>query len=210
MSRKVEIDAPKLLIVEGRDEELFFGALLRDHLGRDDVQVLPIGGKTLLRDNLQALIRDPRFSEVEAIGVIRDADVTPPGSDVPAAERAWESVSSALRDAAIPVPAGHAAFSTGSPRAGIFIVPDGRNDGMLESLCLAAVGEQPEYSCVDDYFDCLATHAIRPNNVDKARVHAYLASRIEPDRRLGEAAQAGYWPWESTAFAPLVKFVRQS
>ena len=47
----------RLLIVEGRDEEMFFGAVMRDHLGRSDIQILPIGGKTNLRVNLTGLVQ---------------------------------------------------------------------------------------------------------------------------------------------------------
>jgi len=208
MIPRIEITKRKLLIVEGRDEENFFNALFRDHLCRDDVQVLPIGGKTRIHDNLQALILDPRFSDVEALIVVRDADVGAPGSDTPAFRSAWESVCLALRNAAIPVPTAHATFSTETPRTGVFIMPDGHSDGMLESLCLAAVRNQPEYACVVGYFECLAKHDVRPGHLDKARAHAFLSSRPEPDRRVGEAAQAGYWPWESQAFSQLIEFLR--
>jgi len=44
----VQIVKSKLLVVEGRDEEMFFAAALRDHLGLIDVQIMPIGGKTQL------------------------------------------------------------------------------------------------------------------------------------------------------------------
>ncbi len=46
-----------------------------------------------------------------------------------------------------------------------------------------------------------------PNNLDKARAHAWLASRPECDKRVGEAAQAGYRPWGSDAFRALWAFV---
>jgi hypothetical protein len=44
----LSIQQPKLLVVEGRDEQLCLEAALRDHLGLSDIQVMPIGGKTLL------------------------------------------------------------------------------------------------------------------------------------------------------------------
>ncbi|MGA8346654.1 MAG: hypothetical protein WB773_02435 [Isosphaeraceae bacterium] len=52
----VKIQKPKLLIVEGRDEQFCFEAALRDHLGLTDIQVMPIGGKTPLTRNLTGLI----------------------------------------------------------------------------------------------------------------------------------------------------------
>jgi hypothetical protein len=54
------IQRPKLPIVEGRDEEVFFQAALANHLGLTDIQVMPIGGKTLLTPNLEVLVNDAR------------------------------------------------------------------------------------------------------------------------------------------------------
>ncbi len=79
---------------------------------------------------------------------------------------------------------------------------------MLEDLCLAAVQADPATPCVDAYFTCLQTQTGKlPNNLAKARAHVWLASRPEPDRRLGEAAQSGYWPWADPAFDPLRQFL---
>jgi len=38
----VEIAKPNVLLVEGWEEELFFGALTK-HLGLQDIQIMPIG-----------------------------------------------------------------------------------------------------------------------------------------------------------------------
>jgi len=74
---------------------------------------------------------------------------------------------------------------------------------------LAAIRAYPELSCLDSYFQCvLDTAQRRPANASKARVHAWLASQIEPDKRLGEAAEIGYWPWDNPAFDPLKQFLR--
>jgi hypothetical protein len=45
--------------------------------------------------------------------------------------------------------------------------------------------------------------------MSKAKVHAFLASRYEPDKRLGEAAKAGYWPWDNEAFETVKSFLQQ-
>ena len=57
----LRITKPKLLIVEGRDEEEFFRPMLAE-LGIKDIQVTGIGGKEKLRGNLKALKTDPYFS----------------------------------------------------------------------------------------------------------------------------------------------------
>jgi hypothetical protein len=197
----------KLLIVEGRDEEVFFGAALKDHLGLADIQILPIGGKTKLTQNLLGLVNDVDFLTVQSLAILRDADLTAPGATTPSAAQASQSVCGSLRHVGLPCPVAHGQFAVGPPRVGIFIVPNGVDDGMLETLCLLSVASLPEFPCVDGYLQCLQGHGVIPNNLHKARAHAWLASRLEPDKRVGKAAQAGYWPWDSDAFQDLWSFL---
>lgn len=96
-----------------------------------------------------------------------------------------------------------------SPQVSILILPDNQNSGMLEDLCLAAIETDPVLQCVDEYLECVnKTIGRKPNNMAKARVHAWLSSQIEPDKRLGEAAKANYWPWNSTRFDCLKQFLQ--
>ncbi len=203
----LKIVKPKILVVEGRDEERFFDAALRDHLGLTDIQILPIGGKTNLTLNMRGLVNDAGFPTVQSLGVLRDADLTAPGATAVSAAQAFQSVCGSLRHVGLPCPASHGQFAVGPPRVGIFIIPNGVDDGMLETLCLLSVETLPEFPCVDGYLRCLQGHGVIPNNLHKARAHAWLASRLEPDKRVGEAAQAGYWPWDADAFRDLWSFV---
>lgn len=87
-------------------------------------------------------------------------------------------------------------------------MPDNVGPGMLEDLCLRAVQADPAMPCVNDYFQCVQNQANRqPNNISKARVHAWLSSQLEPDLRLGEAAKNNLWPWASPAFDALRQFL---
>ena len=106
----------KLLIVEGRDEEMFFDAALRDHLGLTDIQILPIGGKTKLTQNLSGLVNDLDFVTVQSLAILRDADLTAPGAAVASAAQAFQSVCGSLRHVNLPCPAAHRQFAIGSPR----------------------------------------------------------------------------------------------
>lgn len=169
--QKKQIAQRKLLIVEGRDEKNFFEAALAGHLAIADIQVLDIGGEKRLTANLEALKVDAAFPIVESIGVIRDADLTPPGSQVSAASSAFDSVRGSLvsQGVQLPCPAGHGQFAAGPPRVGVFIMPDGVGDGMLETLCCSSVSGQGSYICVNDFFACLQAHGALPNNMHKAR-----------------------------------------
>ena len=46
-------------------------------------------------------------------------------------------------------------------------MPNGADDGMLETLCLQSVVGNPEYPCLTDYFSCLQGHGAVPNNMHK-------------------------------------------
>jgi hypothetical protein len=201
-----------LLVVEGKDEGLFFEAVLREYLHLSDIQVLPIGGKTNLGQNLKALKNDPNFPQVTALAIVRDADYAATGAAVTAAVQSFDAIRGALTAPGVllPCPAAHGQFAAGPPRVGVFVMPNGLDDGMLETLCLQAVATAAEFHCLEDYFTCLQGHGVVPipKNLHKARAHAWLSSRPEPDLRVGEAAQKGHWPWAAPEFTPLWDFLR--
>ena len=130
----IKIEKPKLLIVEGRDEAEFFAAAMRDHLAITDIQPMPIGGKTKLRQNLSALVRDTQFSAVRSLAIVRDADsplddARTAVSTITEAAKTFESVRDSLRHVALNCPDAHGRFVDGPPRVGVFIMPDGSDDG---------------------------------------------------------------------------------
>ena len=198
----IQITKSKILIVEGRDDSNFFEAYFKKHLSVSDIQILPIGGKTLLPDSLEVLVMDSNFiSYVQVMAIIRDAD-----ND---AKSAFQSVCSALKKSKLPVPNRPLQAVGGNPVVNVMIIPPDSSSGMLEDLCLRSVSSDPALPCVDSYFSCLLTlpnYSI-PKNMSKAKVHAFLSSRIEPDKRLGEAALASYWPFDNIVFDPLKNFI---
>ncbi|MGK3992200.1 DUF3226 domain-containing protein [Sorangium sp. So ce1024] len=219
-SRNWSLDSDKLILVEGRDEEEFFRAMLR-HLARDDVQVKAYGGKPSLRTFIPTLVTQPRFPELDALIVVRDADHQPPGAGF---QTAWNSVCGVLSSHQLVTPRAHGAFQEGKPRVAIFIMPDGASDGMLEDLCCAGVSADPASPLVDRYLLSLAEELKKldeanddraacllrdPHRRAKAWAHAFLSSRREPDKRVGEAAWLGFWPFDAPAFAPLMELLRQ-
>lgn len=180
-----------LLLVEGKSCEIFSGSLLQ-HLGRSDIQVRDFGGVTNLRRFLGALASVPGFERVRACGILRDAEDS--------ALNARRSVLDALKAAKFKV------FGN-APRFKVFILPDNRNPGMLETLCWQSVQSDPFVPCVDALLQCAATKRIEVRNSDKARSCAFLSIRPDYTGQVGRAAQQGHWPWDSAVFAPLKKFL---
>jgi len=179
---------------------MLFG-LLTDIAGASEIQVGSFNGKTKLQKYLKTFPLLPEFNKLTTLGITRDAD-----ND---ASAAFQSVQGALREAGLPFPAAPGVFTGGPLRVGVLIIPPGR-PGMLETLCLESVADDGAIVCVDQFFECVKTNAHRkPSNMSKARVHAWLSSQEEPDKRLGEAARQGYWKLDHAAFEPLRDFLRQ-
>lgn len=195
----LELEKPKLLIGEGKDELLIFDALLK-HLRIDDIQVEDYGGKNKLPDYLDALVLRPGFATLTSLGVTRDADTDASG--------AFTSLRNYLSSRKFVTPASSGTIEAGTPNVGIMILPDGLHPGMLEDLFLAALQTDSLIQCIDEYFECVrATKGSLPNLISKARVHAWLATQDPPDMRLGIAAQRGFVDWNSSPFDQLKNFL---
>lgn len=199
-NKPIQIDRPKLLIGEGSEDQRFLKAFLK-FLGIGDIQVEQYRGKSNLSIYLKTLKVVPGFSSLTSLAITRDADDR--------ASSAFQSVCDSLKSHGYSVPREVEQIESGTPSVSIFIFPDGANPGMLEDLCLLSVRDDPVMTCVDRYFQCVQQQASRqPNNRAKAKIHAFLASQIEPDRRLAEAAEKGLWDWNSPAFDRLKQFLQ--
>jgi hypothetical protein len=190
----------KVVVVEGPDDQRFLGALFR-HLGLETgFQIIEARGKDRLGPLVRTLPLASGFAQVETLAVFRDAD------DDPGA--AFQSLCNSLHLAGLRTPVRPALVEPGKPSVGIFIWPDCNAAGTLETLCLTAISGEPVMGCVDEYVHCVQkTQSTPPTPGDKARLHAFLASCNRPGLRLGEAAEAGYFPWNSPIFDPLKQFL---
>jgi uncharacterized protein DUF3226 len=190
----------KLLVVEGEDARRFFAAALGhlDLLG--SVEIRSAGGHAEWPAFMRALVAAPGFENVRSLALVRDAE----GS----ARSAFQSICGTLRRAGLAVPARSNVTAPGTPSVCVFILPDCTHRGMLETLCMAVVADDPAMVCVEEFLECVQQQATAPpSNVDKARLHAFLASRTRPDLRLGEAAEKGHWPWDSPVMEPVMRFL---
>lgn len=194
-------DKKNLIIVEGKDEVLFLNAFAK-HLGLKNILFLDIGGKTTLKDNLETLPEIQGYEHVVSLGVVRDADNDP--------QNAFESVCGALKSNHYTVPDKPAVLIGNKPKIAVLILPGENKPGMLEDVCLEALKNDPAIACVDDYFQCLKNNGIEPpQNMSKARIHAFLASRPKPDLRLGESAgKESYWNYDDPAFDTIQRFLQ--
>ncbi len=193
------ISLEKLLLVEGETPKHFFEALLR-HLGIDEqIEIRSFRGINDLPDFLKALPGVSEFRHVNTFAVIRDAEAD--------ARAARQSVDDALAPSGLTQQSGL--------RIEVFILPDNQRPGMLETLCMEAVGASPQLdganACVEQFFECLESRGVTlppDHRLAKHRAQAYLATREKVQLYPGTAAYKGYWPWNSRVFDPLKGFLR--
>lgn len=201
MAAPKDIERPRQLLVEGGDAVAFFERVVR-RMAINDIQIQNFGGVTDLRGFLETFVLVSGFvtGAVTSLGIVRDAEVD--------LASAFQSVQGSLTSVGLPVPLQPMAHAAGSPRVSVFILPDNASPGMLETLVLQSVEEDPALGCIEDLFRCVEQQtAVIPANITKATVYAYLASRRNPALRLGQALDAGYWPWASPAFDPVRQFL---
>ena len=199
--RQIEIEQEKLLVVEGTDDARLFKALMR-HIGVSGIQVLNVEGKDNIKKMLKVIPSSPGFSKVSSIGVVRDADAN--------ADSALQSVQDALRDANLPSPDKPLSLVEDGIKVVVLIAPYDKLSGSIEDVCLESVAGDAAMGCVQDYLNCIkdsVAESERPNNLRKARLQAFLASRKQPVKRLSEAAEAGYWDFEHAAFEPFKRLL---
>lgn len=238
MEKAQPLTKSKLLLVEGKDEQNLFTALV-SHLSLADFQIIAAGGYTQFQSRLKAVMITPGWENVQTLAIIRDAD-----NDAAAA---FQSIRSVLQRCGLPSPQRPEALLSDTPSVSVLIVPPHAATGMLEDVCLESVQDDPAMPCVTDYLNCLRNSGIeQPANMAKASVraflasqewlevalyeqlqaqfasvspqfsqqvnpasaHAFLASRYKPDMDVGVAAQKGYWNFEHDAFASIRQFLR--
>ncbi|MCB1127036.1 MAG: hypothetical protein KDM81_11100, partial [Verrucomicrobiae bacterium] len=205
LDRRIETEGQ--LLVEGRTPEMFFREMIAAFDLTNALQVRTFGdiGKANLQTYLELFTQKSAFKErVRRLGIIRDAEA---GS----AQSAFQSVQSALRGASLPVPSIMREVAGNQLAVGVFVLPNCKDPGMLETLCLAAVEATPESEsllpCVDDFFACVREQRAKPANPTKARFAGYALAQDIVDPQLGRAAQKGAIPWHAKAFEQLRSFL---
>jgi len=198
-----DITKERVLLVEGKEEKRFLEVVFQKK-NINNIQVIPIEGKTKISSKLAWLAADKwKKTIAKGLGIILDADKNPSGTE--------NSIKYHLEKNGFTVPE---EALKGKKVENITVVytvlPSTTEEGMLETLCLKSVDDELVMDCVKDLFVCVKEKVSEkdyPENEWKAKVHAYLATKRFPDKRLGEAAEAGYWPLESEAFKDIMKLL---
>ena len=203
MPGNVQITLHKVLCVEGKDECNFFYALLK-HENIENVQVIDIGGKDRFKSLFPVIRNAPGFSEIQKLGFIRDAE------DLPV-KAAFDSICSVLGSLDLPKPADIFHITDALPNIGIYIMPDNKNTGMIEDLCLQTLKGTRVIKCISAYTACYEK-LLHKDEKDKyrsskAQILSYLATRAPMVNNLGLAAQKEYWDFGNSCFNDVKTFL---
>lgn len=197
-----DVASDALLLVEGSDDARFCDAFLRRGLQQTTIQIVQVGGTASFRPFITNTLKAAEnLPNLRRLGIVTDADTD--------AVAAFRRVRNALADAGFPAPRQvWETAQSGNLTASIAILPDGSVPGDLEGLCLRSIADIPLTACVDEYIACARTAGQAITEPNKARLHAYLAAAgNQPGLRLGEAAEAGVWNWQSPAFDQIRQFL---
>lgn len=199
------IRRPLQLLVEGKDAVNAFGAMQR-RSRLPAVDIRNFGGVNGFPDStsLRALAQSPGFGGATCLGVVRDAE------DQPVADAA-RSVCGALKRAGLPFPDVPGRWKDGvhegrAFRTGVFLLPDNRNPGMLETLLLRTLEGTAVKRCIAEFFACAEVPEGQLRH-DKRRAIAYLSTRDRPHQSVGVAAWQGAWDLNHPALQPLRRFL---
>lgn len=201
----------------GRHEELHFAVC---------------DGKDNIATELVNILNDDNFSNLNQIGIICDNDYPESREGKLAFEVVLEELDKAndevknrgpLRQ--LPRPK-HPREPIGeNPTVSVLLLPSDKEDGMLESLVLKAIGQNDIMDCVDKYFDCLdaAGPNVREARESRSRLSVYVSGKIlseefatnDDSRRwfLTQAVDMKWWRdnnlWDSCAFNDAKAFLAQ-
>ena len=207
----------KLIVCEGRDEELFFVAWLRSDALSDepsfvnDIQILNFGGNTDLPTKLEKYRKMDGFGDVTHLMIIRDAERDANGS--------IQSIQGALKRNGFQVPEAPCQWvhdDENDLEIGFLLFPtcDGKpTEGTLEDLCLRILAEPDAPVCMDEVNRLLSRleneHGKIFKHKFKTQLHAYFAvSDDYVGMKVGEAASAKAFDWGSVELEPLKNFIR--
>ena len=212
----------RLMIVEGKEDQEFFIQLAM-HMNVIDgwpLHIEQLEGKGNFREYLLALARHPRFGELTAIGVVRDADF---GTNSFQSMRDTIQSANDVSPRQLPVPQRTIELAEGTPSLAVLVLPSSEREGMIEDLIMDVFREDPVKVCVDAFFNCLRESdiAISQEKHSKARLRTFITGKnVDSDSEgddsdkqyLSDVFRMSWWRdefWDHPTFNDAKAFLRQ-
>lgn len=175
---------PKLLLVEGIDDEEVVNHIRGRHRQLPEFKILNKKGLPGLLDSISLEIK---VSGRIALGIMVDTNES--------LHARWQAISDRLKAVNVPLPS--QLNSTGtiinhSPRVGIWLMPDNESPGELEDFVKTLIpSSDPVWPRAQDYINNIPPddREFKAKKIVRAQVHAWLAARSSP-RNMGTAIKA--------------------
>lgn len=199
-----------VLLVEGKDDEHVFYALLEHH---QIPELFTIQNKEGIDNLLETLPLELKRSDLDHLGIVIDANTDLSGR--------WSSLRTILLKAGdvnvpeSPEPEGTILLLQRPDRevkVGIWLMPDNQLPGMLEDFIEFLVPEGDGlWPRAVDCVDGIPTEErrFRPRHRQKSNVHTWLAWQEDPGTPLGQAITKHYLDAESQRAHQLVDWIRR-
>ncbi len=192
----------RVLIVEGYSDLLFYAEVLESLGKHGQVFIKHFNGRPDLATKLETFLTPQLLATKQAFGVVVDADTN--GQNTAA-----EFMKLLTRLSAQAVTVG--AWTNSKPRVGLFVTPDGKSNGEIETLVWRAWSSDPangqSKKCIGDFVECMASVGLKAQSPDKGLVSALLAIRNDEDPRLGPGARARVFDFSRPEFSQLKQFL---
>ena len=211
---KIEkIEKQHLILCEGEDEFWFLVSLLNSSELREnpffanDIQIFNFGGNEELPKKLSVLRLTSGFQQVQSLLILRDTE-----RDAQAAVR---QVQSALKKAGFPSPSDPGKWEIQGLKVGFLLFPtcdSTVHEGTLEDLCLSILKE-PSSSIILEEIETFMKllgdkHKREFPHEFKTKLHTYFSITDKfVGLKIGEAAKAGVFDWNSTRLDFLKSFL---
>lgn len=201
ISFSVSFDKEKVVLIEGGDDEKFFKNLL-DKLGMSDIQVFNIEGKEEFKNKFEYIPSISGFNNIKKIIVILDADESYQNTE----HSIRTNINKILKASDKPL-----IFSSSNPSVAYFIMPNNKDKGMLETLCIASQKDSPAMKQVDRFISEVDSDNMikeKPKNKDKAKAQAYLSIMPEIAYGMAYGIVKNYWNLNYLDFQKLINFLK--
>ena len=194
----------RVLLVEGVDDKHVTTHLLcRKNTSISEFSILDKGDIRAVLSAIEAEVKAPAR---ETVGILVDANDS--------VNNRWRAVANQLRKAGIITPDGPDPAGTiiaGSPRLGIWLMPNNQASGELEDFVAKMIPETDTvWPLSETYVEAIPATArkFKPGKTLRAKVHSWLATREEP-RKMGAAIGAGDLNVEAPDAVRFVEWLRR-
>ena len=196
-----------ILFVEGKIACKFIHKFLEKNELNQKVQISNYGSHEELESKLKVISKLPNFKEkVTTLAILADVeyDKTYSGridsykKQIKACEFYIESLSQEFSNCQ---------FADIDRRIGIYLFPNNKEQGMMETLLYSSIEDQNIKNCIENYFECSNAEI---TNKDKARVASFLSIKYPQKPELWTSFDKNIWDFEHEKFNGLKKFLKDS